>query len=166
MRLPKLLTVVGSVVLVLGLSGAAWGTSRPSSREPTVKITGSTLKRAGYNQAHYANVKATHFPPDTRVDFMECAAPTQSDPNMCNDDSGSSGDGTTNAQGAITFHRIVLLGGGYYSDPDSDSCGTAGETPACYVTVDLDSSPDVGASKAYNSYCTHFQGYRCFPGRH
>ena len=168
MRFLKLLAVIGSFVLVLGLSGVASGTSKPSPREPTVKITGSPRKPYGYNQAKYATVKATHFPPNTEVSFMECAAPTQSDPNKCDDDdSGATGDGTTNARGEITFPKIVLLGGSFYSDADSDNCGSeSGGTSPCYVTVDLDSAPDVGASKAYYSYCNHSQGYRCFPGRH
>jgi len=164
MRSLKLLTVLGSIVLIVGLSGVASGTTKASSKEPTVKITAPPLMRGGYNQAKYATIKATHFPPDTQVSFLECAVPTQSDPNRCSNSSGSEGFGTTNARGEIKFSRMVLLGGGYFSDPDSDSCGAEGATSPCYATVDIASGQDdVGASKAYYSYCNHFQGFRCFP---
>jgi hypothetical protein len=173
MRSLKLWTVVGGVVLVLGLSAVPSGASgSSSSKDPKVVITSPHPGRGGdYNQAKYAVIKATNFPPDTAVSFVECAVRAQSDPNHCSDSNWALAEGTTNAKGEFTFSRktgsgIILLGGSFFTDPDSDYCGNGpSDSVPCYVTVQDMTSGDTGisASASYLSYCNHIQGYRCFP---
>jgi hypothetical protein len=173
MRSFQLWTVVGGVVLLLGLLAVPSGASgSSSSKDPRVAISSPHPGRGGdYNQAKYAVIKATNFPPDTAVSFEECAVRTQADPNRCSESNWSQAEGTTNAKGEFTFSRktgsgIILLGGSFFTDPDSDFCGDgSGESAPCYVTVQDTTSgdADISASAPYLSYCTHIQAYRCFP---
>ncbi len=169
----KLGIIAGGVVLVLGTSVGVSGASEQSTPKPP-KVAIAAPKRVHgefYNQAKYAVIRVTNFPPDTSISFWECAVPTQSDPNRCAESNWAQADGTTSATGAFTFSRktgsgISLLGGFWFNDPDSDSCGaSSGGSGPCYVTVADTSSGDtsISASVEYWSYCNHFQGYKCFP---
>jgi hypothetical protein len=173
MRSFKVWTVVSGVVLVLGFSTVPSGASESSaSKDPKVTIMSPHPSRDGdYNQAKYAAVKVTNFPPDTAVSLEECAVRTQTDPNRCSEGNWSTAEGTTSDKGEFTFSRksgsgIILLGGSFFTDPDSDYCGNGpSESVPCYVTVQ-DTAPgeiDISASAPYLSYCNHIQGYRCFP---
>jgi hypothetical protein len=169
----KLWAVVGGVILFLVISAdPSWASTSSASKDPKITIASPHPGQGGdYNQAKYAVIKATNFPPDAPLSLVECAVRTQSDPNRCSESSWSTAVGTTNAKGEFTFSRrtgsgIILLGGAFFTDPDADYCGNGpSESVPCYVTVQdtVSGDTDITASVPYLSYCNHIQGYRCFP---
>jgi hypothetical protein len=172
MRINKAWAVAGGLALILATADTSSATPSSSSSTPKVSIAAPSRGKTGfYNQAQYAVIKASHFPPGTSVSFMECAVPSQADPKHCTDSSWGQSQGTTNAKGEFTFSRktgsaIVLLGDGFFSDPDSDDCGNGpGDSAPCYVTVQDTAAgeADVSASMPYWADCNHFQAYKCFP---
>ncbi len=134
MRIKRLVMVVASVSLILGLSGlVVVRTAASAQAAPTIKLSGGSPKPCSVKKGTITNncsihVKGSHWPTSSEVSVVECNANVVSgDPNACNSARAVGRSVGHSGRFAINGFTIALgaIGDG--------TCGSLTHPPKCYI---------------------------------